>query len=161
MPFCNLETRRERTFPTPSWKALKRYPEVPTNLGEWIRKKRLDLGLTQKELAERLGVRSEAVSNWECGVWQPMITLLPRLNELLGMSPLAKPATFAEQLVFWRKCTGLQQGALAKKLGISPCTIGRWENGRKPLAVQKQKAEAMIAQMTNTQQGGFAALLTD
>lgn len=36
-------------------------------VGEKIRTGRKDLGMTQTELGERLGVRKNAVSKWECG----------------------------------------------------------------------------------------------
>lgn len=36
-------------------------------LGEKIRRYRKGLGLTQTELGERLGVKTNAVSKWECG----------------------------------------------------------------------------------------------
>ncbi len=35
-----------------------------------IREKRKDLGLTQEQVAERLGVSTPAVSKWESGVSQ-------------------------------------------------------------------------------------------
>lgn len=36
-------------------------------VGEKIRAERKALGLTQTELGEKLGVRKNAVSKWECG----------------------------------------------------------------------------------------------
>ena len=35
--------------------------------GELIRHMRVQLGLTQKQLAERINVSDKAVSKWECG----------------------------------------------------------------------------------------------
>ena len=32
---------------------------------------RLHLGLTQKEMAERLGTRQQTISEWETGMYQP------------------------------------------------------------------------------------------
>lgn len=42
-----------------------KYPENPKNFGERLRKKRMDMGLTMKEIAQRLGVTEATVSNWE------------------------------------------------------------------------------------------------
>lgn len=40
----------------------------PVNVGLLIRKKRQDMNMTQKDLAEKLGVTDKAVSQWERGV---------------------------------------------------------------------------------------------
>jgi len=61
-----------------------------------LRKLRLDKGLTQEELAERLGVTGQAVSKWEREECYPDITLLPGLancfdvsvDELIGMAEI-------------------------------------------------------------------------
>ena len=38
---------------------------------EQIRALRLHLGLTQRELAERLGTRQQTISEWELGLYKP------------------------------------------------------------------------------------------
>lgn len=48
-----------------------------------IRMRRRALGLTQEQMAERLGVSAPAVSKWEQGVSYPDIMLLPALARLL------------------------------------------------------------------------------
>lgn len=42
--------------------------EHKENFGKYIRQKRLDAGLSQKELAKELFVSESAVSKWERGV---------------------------------------------------------------------------------------------
>jgi transcriptional regulator with XRE-family HTH domain len=54
--------------------------------GTFLRQKRQEKNLTQKELAERLFVSDSAVSKWEKDVAHPDITLLPKLSEILGVS---------------------------------------------------------------------------
>lgn len=39
-------------------------------IGKYIAGKRKALGLTQKELAEKLGMSDKSVSKWECGGFQ-------------------------------------------------------------------------------------------
>lgn len=52
----------------------------------FIRDRRLELGLTQQQLAEELGITDKAVSKWERGLCCPDITLLRALAETLGVS---------------------------------------------------------------------------
>ena len=64
-------------------------------LGGMIFRRRKALGLTQRELAERLHLSFQAVSKWESGVSAPDIALLPELarqlqtsvDALLGFAP--------------------------------------------------------------------------
>ena len=53
-------------------------------LGKRIMAHRKRLGLTQDQLAEKLGVTAQAVSKWENDQSCPDITMLPKLAELFG-----------------------------------------------------------------------------
>jgi len=55
-------------------------------VGENIKKYRVESGLTQKDLAERLFVTSQAVSRWENGDVEPSITTLTALADIFGVS---------------------------------------------------------------------------
>ncbi len=55
-------------------------------LAENIRKYRNKSGLTQEELANKLGVTFQAVSKWENRKSAPDIMFLPRMTELFGCS---------------------------------------------------------------------------
>lgn len=54
--------------------------------GSFIAKLRCKLGLTQKELADKIGVTDKAVSKWECGRGFPDIGILEILSKELGVS---------------------------------------------------------------------------
>lgn len=136
---------RQRTSRGAHWRAVRRYPEAPRTIGEHVRKRRLDLGLEQKEVAERLGVHFETLKNWERNVGQPAIGVMPRVIEFIGSNPLPSPTTFAERLVDYRACFGLRQEELARKLGVNPNTIYRWEAGSEPPASRKREIEAILA----------------
>lgn len=56
------------------------------NTGALIAARRKALGLTQKQLAERLLVSDKAVSKWEVGAGYPEVTLLPALAQVLGIT---------------------------------------------------------------------------
>lgn len=55
-------------------------------LGKRIMANRKRLGMTQDQLAEKLGVTAQAVSKWENDQSCPDITMLPRLAEIFGVS---------------------------------------------------------------------------
>ena len=57
---------------------------INTVLAENIRKYRNIWELTQTELAEKLGVSSQAVSNWESAKSAPDIVFLPMMAEIFG-----------------------------------------------------------------------------
>ena len=54
--------------------------------GKVIAECRKELGLTQKELADKLGVTDKAVSRWENGKTLPDYTVLDSLCKALGIS---------------------------------------------------------------------------
>ena len=59
---------------------------MDNNFGEFLKQKRLEKNLTQKELAKLLFVSESAVSKWEKSVAHPDITLLPKLSEILSVT---------------------------------------------------------------------------
>ena len=54
--------------------------------GEKIARLRKDRGMTQEELAEKLGVSSQAVSKWENGNAMPEVAVLVLLSQILNCS---------------------------------------------------------------------------
>ena len=55
-------------------------------LGKKIKQLRLKAGLTQEQLAEKLGLAPQSVSKWENAAAMPDITALPLLSEIFGVS---------------------------------------------------------------------------
>lgn len=56
------------------------------SMGETISSLRKEKGMTQKELADMLGITDKAVSKWERNVAYPDIATIPALAEILGVS---------------------------------------------------------------------------
>ena len=55
-------------------------------MGMMIATKRKELGMTQLDLAEKMGVTDKAVSKWERDLSYPDINSLPQLAEVFDMS---------------------------------------------------------------------------
>ena len=55
-------------------------------IGARIAKMRMDAGLTQAALAEKLGVSDKTVSKWENGGCYPDITILPAIADEFGVT---------------------------------------------------------------------------
>ena len=60
---------------------------MPVFFGETIRNARKSLGLTQRQLAEQLGVSNTSVSNWEKGLSRPDADLIQKLCTGLHLQP--------------------------------------------------------------------------
>lgn len=56
-------------------------------IGTRIRKYREQLGISQKQLAERMGISNSRVSNWEQGINRPDADTLAALCTALNVSP--------------------------------------------------------------------------
>ncbi len=95
-----------------------------------MRKRRLDLGLLQKEVADQIGVSAPTVYRWESNETTPPVRFLPRIIQFLGCNPLPTPRTVAERLLRARKALGLTQKAMARQLGVDPTTLAKWERGK-------------------------------
>lgn len=54
-------------------------------IGTFIARRRKELNLTQKELADKLGITDRAVSKWENGRCMPDLSLLQPLSRTLGV----------------------------------------------------------------------------
>jgi transcriptional regulator with XRE-family HTH domain len=123
LPFCHVRL----SAPKPQQKA---YPKQLKTLGDHLRKRRLDLGLLQKEVAEQLGVDTASICKWESNDVQPMVHCLPGIIAFLGHNPLPEADDLIGKLKRLRDTQGLTQEKLGQKLGIDESTIAGWERGR-------------------------------
>ena len=55
-------------------------------LGNMIAELRKEKGMTQADLAEKMGITDKAVSKWERDLSYPDITTIPKLADILGVS---------------------------------------------------------------------------
>lgn len=100
---------------------------APVTVGDHIRKRRRELGLLQREAAERIGVTECSVYNWENGVSSPDFRKLPAIIAFLGYNPVPEPTDEAERRKWWRRSKGLSQREPARELGVDPGTLAKRE----------------------------------
>lgn len=106
------------------------YPDELNSLGDHLRKKRLDEGDYQKEVAQKLGVSPDTINNWEQGHTEPSLRHIPRIIDYLGYVPFETGETWGQKIEGYRMITGTPRSELADRLGVDEDTIFRWETGR-------------------------------
>ena len=106
-----------------------KYPKNPVTLGEHIRRKRMDLGLCQEDVARRLGADTGSVRNWETGRSLPADRFIPGIVRFLGCDPRLKPWTLGQAIRYYRQSLGLSQHALADLIGANKDALRGWETG--------------------------------
>jgi transcriptional regulator with XRE-family HTH domain len=138
LPFCHAHLKGPRPLP-------RSYPQVLVTLGDHLRKRRLDLGLLQREVATQVRVDTGTVTNWELNRTKPALRFLPGILNLLGFDPSAPGASLGERLKAWRHRAGVPQDRFARLIGIDPATLCRWErNLRAPTGRYARLAEAFL-----------------
>ena len=119
---------------------IKGYPEKLNHLGEHVRKRRLELGLTQKEVGKFLGVSEETVYNWESGKKQPDVKLIPKIIKFLGYVPFEPEGDdLISRLKFYKLINGLTVEGLAERISRHPDQVRSWLTGRRKPSRKNEK----------------------
>ena len=103
----------------------KGYPLTPKTIGEHIRKKRLDLGLLQLEVARMIGVTESTVWNWEHGR-EPELRHIPKIIEFLGHVPFECPNDPIGKLRHFKMVNGLSYERLGELMNRDPKQLADW-----------------------------------
>lgn len=85
-------------------------------VGKNIKKAREAKGISQEQLAERLNVTRQAVSNWERGKTEPDIQMLQQLSEVLEVS--------VEELIYGESAMKEKVRNWSIKTGSDGLTVG-------------------------------------
>ncbi len=120
------------------------YPEAARTIGEHVRRKRMDQGRLQRDLAAALGVSKGEPRQLGDGPGGARARWLPAIIRYLGYDPRPRAALFGDRIRAAREADGLSQRELAAQLQIDPGTVTRWERGElmKPyLSVQRMFEE--------------------
>lgn len=130
---CNLIPalpclRFERTYPRPD---LQKYHKNPKTIGDHIRKRRMDLGLSQSKLGRIFSVSKDCVTNWENGRNTPHISFYPRIISFLEYNPFLGDKTTLGNAIFAYRCeNGMSAKSLGAAIGIRGCTVLAIEQNR-------------------------------
>lgn len=114
------------------------------NFGEQLKNLRKESGISQSELAEKLGVHLQTVSKWERGIMLPDVgqfgdiakaldvpletLLMQPTGEKQYVGEFSVPA-LSEKIIELRGKRGLSQSDVAEAVGCSPDAVSRWERG--------------------------------
>ena len=121
-----------------------KYPNQISSLGDHIRKRRMDLKLLQKQVADQIGVHEMTITGWEGNATSPEVRYMPAIIQFLGYNPLPVASSLPERLATIRRTLGLSQRKMASKLGVDPATLMGWEAGRHQ---PSEKSNELIAKV--------------
>ena len=139
LPFCKVRLKGQR----PKSAA---YPRQINTLGDHVRKRRLELGLFQRQVAELIGADKMTIANWEGQRSHPALIFMPALIRFLGYNPLPESDTLAGRLKRYRISQGHTRKSIARRLGIDQCTVARWERGdRTPDGLYAKLVQKLLA----------------
>jgi len=106
------------------------YIKSPEALSKHLRKRRLELGLLQQDVAVRLNACVWTYRNWENGRTTPGAIIYRRIVEHLGYYPHPTPRTLGFRLLKIRRCLGLTSRQAAQLADVDHGTFLMWECGR-------------------------------
>ena len=85
-----LSSHYRLSYPLPKELFIKDYPASPKNLGQRLRKSRMDAGLLIRELADLLDVAEDTIINWEFRGMRPRGRNLERVEVFIAEHNLNK-----------------------------------------------------------------------
>jgi len=120
LPFCKITLKAAKP---------PNFPKRPKTWGDHLKRRRHELGLTQKEVTRRLEVGPMTLGRWENNKTTPQVQYIPRIIEFLGYDPFGEPQSFGEAIAARRRALGLSRKRLARQLGMTEDTIAGLEYG--------------------------------
>ena len=107
-------------------------------IGQKIKATRKNAGLTQKELAQKMGLSFQSIAQWENDLRKPKIETLKKIADALECpidtftvddlsEEIPSPELISKKIHDCRTAAGLTQQELAEKIGLDGATIGKYE----------------------------------
>jgi len=123
---------------------LPEFDQEPVSLGDHFRRRRIELGLYQKEVAARLRVTTSTIWNWEHG-WTVDLRYIPRIIIFLGYNPIPCPDDVMERLAWYKQVNGLTLEKLGAEMSRDPEQLADWLSGRhQPCRRNREEIERFL-----------------
>ncbi|MGK2907631.1 MAG: helix-turn-helix transcriptional regulator [Desulfuromonadales bacterium] len=123
----------------------KEFTQEPVTLGDHLRRRRLALGLYQKDVAAKIGVTTSSIWNWEHG-WSITSRCIPKVIEFLGYNPIPCPDEVMERLGWYKHVNGLTLEQLGVEMGRDPEQLSDWLAGRhNPCRRNQEEVELFLS----------------
>ena len=126
MPFCHLTLKAEIR--------PQGYPKQLNDLGDLLRARRLNLGLTIKESAAQIGCNVCSLANWEKKRTEVALPYRAAVVRFVGLDPTPAPSTVGQAVAAARIARGWSRKQLASRAGTDPATVTRVEQDTPRLA---------------------------
>jgi len=107
----------------------RKYPKEAKTLGEHLSRRRLDLGLRQRDVASQIGVTKGTIMLWEKNLVEPHLSQLPKVTQFIGPGAEPPAQTLGEKLRAIRRRHGLSLDLMARYLNVDPGSLERWKRG--------------------------------
>lgn len=105
--------------------------------------------MLQGDVANKIGVSTDCVTNWENDRSSPQIRYMPDIIQFLGYNPvMIESVSLGEMIKDYRIRNGLSCKKLGNKLGVDASTVGAWEKGE---CVPKRKNLKLLNLMLESQ----------
>jgi len=137
LPILNIKLKASKPDKKP-------YPKELITYGDHLRQKRLELNLSQPQVAKMIQVETDSITNWELNRNNPSLPYIPKIISFLGYIPESKEHPIKQ----YRMQKGMTQKELARLLNIDPTTLARVEKGEKKIMA---KIKAKIDKLLNTE----------
>jgi transcriptional regulator with XRE-family HTH domain len=108
----------------------KELTEDPITLGDHLRRRRIELGLYQKDVAEQIGVTTSTIWNWENNWSSVTLRCMPKVIEFLGYNPVPWPDNLVDKLGWYKQVKGLTLEQLGAEMNRDPEQLADWLTGR-------------------------------
>lgn len=124
-------------------------PQLLKTWGDHLKKRRLELRLTQEQTARLLGVAIGTFRYWEDNVCHPRPMFIPRIVTFLGyIPPFVASETIGQKIRLYRLVHGLSKENFAPLVRVHPSTVKRWEESiKEPQGKPLEKVKELLATM--------------